>query len=281
MGHLAHLRGDRDQGRRPRGPARRPERHLLERPRLRLRGLRPTAGAARSRSRRSAATRTRPSRSTRSRTPRLPVRGRQRARTASSTAGRRRRGVKLEPGIANRLGDTAGTLEAMAIIMDDGSVLPDVAYLTSAQLGRPFPVKWVDGARAGRPDHLGAQAVHRRRSPAARSSRACTAPTRASTSSTASRSTPATCPPTRSSTTAWSGSTPTPTRRSRWSPTSRTRPPSDTGTPPRYDGVVFDGPDNVTSPRGARSCSPRTASAPRTCSAPCPAARRTRSRATS
>ena len=31
----------------------------------------------------------------------------------------------------------------MAILMDDGSVLPDVAYLTSAQLGRPFRVKWV------------------------------------------------------------------------------------------------------------------------------------------
>ena len=31
----------------------------------------------------------------------------------------------------------------MAILMDDGSVLPDVAYLTSAQLGRPFPVRWV------------------------------------------------------------------------------------------------------------------------------------------
>ena len=31
----------------------------------------------------------------------------------------------------------------MAILMDDGRVLPDVAYLTSAQLGRPFPVKWV------------------------------------------------------------------------------------------------------------------------------------------
>ena len=28
--------------------------------------------------------------------------------------------------------------------MDDGSVLADVAYLTSAQLGRPFPVKWVN-----------------------------------------------------------------------------------------------------------------------------------------
>jgi secreted PhoX family phosphatase len=53
-------------------------------------------------------------------------------------------GVKLGPGIAQTLGDTAGTLEAMAMIMDDGSVLPDVAYLTSAQLGRPFPVRWVE-----------------------------------------------------------------------------------------------------------------------------------------
>jgi len=54
------------------------------------------------------------------------------------------KGVTLEPGIARRLGPTDGTLEAMAIVMDDGSVLPDVAYLTSAQLGRPFPVKWVN-----------------------------------------------------------------------------------------------------------------------------------------
>jgi secreted PhoX family phosphatase len=54
------------------------------------------------------------------------------------------RGVTLGPGITDTLGDTAGTLEAMAMIMDDGSVLPDVAYLTSAQLGRPFPVRWVE-----------------------------------------------------------------------------------------------------------------------------------------
>jgi uncharacterized protein len=53
------------------------------------------------------------------------------------------RGVRLRAGIADQLSDTAGTLEAMAILMPDGSVLPDVAYLTSAQLGRPFPVKWV------------------------------------------------------------------------------------------------------------------------------------------
>ena len=53
-------------------------------------------------------------------------------------------GVRLRKGIANQLGATDGTLAAMAIIMDDGSVLPDVAYLTSAQLGRPFPVQWVE-----------------------------------------------------------------------------------------------------------------------------------------
>jgi secreted PhoX family phosphatase len=52
-------------------------------------------------------------------------------------------GVKLKSGIANQLGANTGKLEAMAILMDDGSVLPDVAYLTSAQLGRPFRVKWV------------------------------------------------------------------------------------------------------------------------------------------
>ena len=53
-------------------------------------------------------------------------------------------GTKLKAGIADQLGPTDGTLEAMAILMDDGSVLPDVAYLTSAQLGRPFPVRWVE-----------------------------------------------------------------------------------------------------------------------------------------
>ena len=30
----------------------------------------------------------------------------------------------------------------MQILLDDGSVLPDVAYITSAQLGRPFKVAW-------------------------------------------------------------------------------------------------------------------------------------------
>lgn len=36
-----------------------------------------------------------------------------------------------------------GTLEAMAVLGDDGKPIPDVAYLTSAQLLRPFRVAWV------------------------------------------------------------------------------------------------------------------------------------------
>jgi len=52
-------------------------------------------------------------------------------------------GVKLKAGIAHDLSQTAGILDAMAIVMDDGSILPAVAYITSAQLGRPFPVRWV------------------------------------------------------------------------------------------------------------------------------------------
>jgi secreted PhoX family phosphatase len=53
------------------------------------------------------------------------------------------RGVRLGLGLANHLSDTAGTLEAMQIRLDDGSILPDVSYLTSAQLGRPFKVTWI------------------------------------------------------------------------------------------------------------------------------------------
>jgi secreted PhoX family phosphatase len=54
------------------------------------------------------------------------------------------RGTRLGPGLADALSDTAGTLEAMQILLDDGSVLPDVAYITSAQLGRPFKVTWTE-----------------------------------------------------------------------------------------------------------------------------------------
>ncbi len=54
------------------------------------------------------------------------------------------RGQRLGPRVLTGLRPNAGTLSAMQIIMDDGSVLPDVAYLTSAQLGRPFPVRWIE-----------------------------------------------------------------------------------------------------------------------------------------
>ena len=50
--------------------------------------------------------------------------------------------MRLREGIAHRIDDTSGTLEAMQILLDDGSILPDVAYITSAQLGRPFKVTW-------------------------------------------------------------------------------------------------------------------------------------------
>lgn len=53
-------------------------------------------------------------------------------------------GVKLGPGVMTKLAADAGTLAAMQIILDDGTVLPDVAYLTSAQLNRPFPVTWIE-----------------------------------------------------------------------------------------------------------------------------------------
>jgi hypothetical protein len=53
-------------------------------------------------------------------------------------------GVRLRAGLANSLSDTAGKLEAMQIRLDDGSIVPDVAYVTSAQLGRPFKATWTE-----------------------------------------------------------------------------------------------------------------------------------------
>ena len=54
------------------------------------------------------------------------------------------RGYKLGPNSWKDLQDKDfGTLEALAILGDDGKPIPDVAYLTSAQLLRPFRVKWV------------------------------------------------------------------------------------------------------------------------------------------
>jgi secreted PhoX family phosphatase len=52
------------------------------------------------------------------------------------------KGVTLKPHIAEHLSDDAGTLEALAVLDRDGSVLPDLAYVTSAQIGRPFKTSW-------------------------------------------------------------------------------------------------------------------------------------------
>ncbi len=55
------------------------------------------------------------------------------------------RGFRVGHDSVDRLFSSSfGKLGAMAILLDDGSVVPDVAHLTSAQLGRPFKVKWVE-----------------------------------------------------------------------------------------------------------------------------------------
>lgn len=53
-------------------------------------------------------------------------------------------GTTLGPGLS-ALTAHGGSLQAMAVRLPDGSVLPDLAYLTSAQIGRPFRVSWVGG----------------------------------------------------------------------------------------------------------------------------------------
>jgi len=53
-------------------------------------------------------------------------------------------GVRLRPYIAAQLGPDDGVLEAMAVQDTDGDgVLPDLSYVTAAQLGRPFRTSWV------------------------------------------------------------------------------------------------------------------------------------------
>jgi hypothetical protein len=49
---------------------------------------------------------------------------------------------ELGPYIARSLSANAGTLEAMVVHTRDGSVLPDLAYCTAAEIGRPFKVSW-------------------------------------------------------------------------------------------------------------------------------------------
>lgn len=53
-------------------------------------------------------------------------------------------GYRLKPNIAGMLSPNAGTLEAMAVLSPDGSVVPDLSYATSDQIGRPFRVRWIN-----------------------------------------------------------------------------------------------------------------------------------------
>ena len=51
-------------------------------------------------------------------------------------------GHRLKPYIAKSLKPNDGRLEALVVLTEDGSVLPDLAYVTAAQIGRPFATRW-------------------------------------------------------------------------------------------------------------------------------------------
>lgn len=51
-------------------------------------------------------------------------------------------GSRLRSHIAEHFGPNAGRLEAMVVHAPDGSILPDLSYVTSAQIGRPFHTSW-------------------------------------------------------------------------------------------------------------------------------------------
>lgn len=53
-------------------------------------------------------------------------------------------GYRVRPRLARDLDGDRGRLEALVVLAPDGSVLPDLAYVTSAQIGRPFRTDWVD-----------------------------------------------------------------------------------------------------------------------------------------
>ncbi|MBA3233982.1 MAG: DUF839 domain-containing protein [Propionibacteriales bacterium] len=52
------------------------------------------------------------------------------------------RGYRLGRYIAESLKANDGRLEALVVLTRDGSVLPDLAYVTAAQIGRPFKTTW-------------------------------------------------------------------------------------------------------------------------------------------
>ena len=51
-------------------------------------------------------------------------------------------GLRLGPEVAGNLRPSAGVLEAMGVLTDDGEVLPHLACITSAQIGRPLRTRW-------------------------------------------------------------------------------------------------------------------------------------------
>lgn len=52
------------------------------------------------------------------------------------------KGYRVRSGMADDLDGNQGRLDALVVLTDDGSVLPDLAYVTSAQLNRPFRTRW-------------------------------------------------------------------------------------------------------------------------------------------
>ena len=53
-------------------------------------------------------------------------------------------GYRVQPRMATDLNGNQGRLEALIVLAPDGSVLPDLAYVTSAQIGRPFRTRWIE-----------------------------------------------------------------------------------------------------------------------------------------
>lgn len=53
-------------------------------------------------------------------------------------------GYRVGPRLADDLDGNQGTLEALIVLAPDGSILPDLAYVTSAQIGRPFRTRWTE-----------------------------------------------------------------------------------------------------------------------------------------
>jgi uncharacterized protein len=53
-------------------------------------------------------------------------------------------GYRIRPRMANDLDGNQGALEALIVLAPDGSILPDLAYVTSAQIGRPFRTRWTE-----------------------------------------------------------------------------------------------------------------------------------------